>query len=663
MLACVSLILMLGACATSSTGTAVSALGFKSKSPQTLQQAPAQSDALVVIRFPAAVDQLARNQYYQAFKDRPIGGELDEDVVQTDSDQVADSVIAKTNYYAMSLYKELSDSLPDNTVLLSPHLIELGADDKTLVSVPISSAENVPGIITVDFTAYSFPDAEQLFGKKPITFGNFMSPLLVLKADYPAMVPTNGLILASEPLLGAAYAQATQSMQNPIKPLAVQSGKSSSNTHSFVAYLNGLDRPPAAVAKLNDTFPGNATQVYKLEKIKFSKDDMLAIDEDPQVHLDPAKNGFSSRLAQRIIQALNNVNMQKASMLNTAKALSRYDSNLAPFVLSAETNPDTYRQIRMGKQMLAKEKEILSAQSERLYQAYFHGEFGKNMRKMIHEEYKLLNEYRKVLSEIRGASSAIGLEEMRIRSDDFIRCTVVYITQKVKNPTTGKVETVRVPQRKCYRDYAAEQRAMQRLAYLRRAYTVIMAELHAHAKSINRNFRLAMAPVLSQQINVQVDLLDGAEEISAASYAELQRKMQHVYKEHVRRTDQVASQCRIAGQDGTSGRWHGECRGGQANGRGSATLTRADGTQAQYFGQALAGQAHGIGYMIVHDKTDPYAIEGQFVKGQPNGPCLVSKAGMPDMVRMFENGQDMGPAPGQTAPRLFGRNNAPAQIN
>ncbi|HKX55107.1 MAG TPA: hypothetical protein VJN01_03355, partial [Xanthomonadales bacterium] len=93
-----------------------------------------QADAHVVIRYPAIIDRDAETLYFDAFAARPIGGPIKKnngnkkdgsknDGTQTDgnSDRVAEAIIAKSNYYVMSLYRELQAALPENSVLLSPH--------------------------------------------------------------------------------------------------------------------------------------------------------------------------------------------------------------------------------------------------------------------------------------------------------------------------------------------------------------------------------------------------------------------------------------------------------------------------------------------------------------------------------------------------------------
>ena len=167
------------------------------------------------------------------------------------------------------------------------------------------------------------------------------------------------------------------------------------------------------------------------------------------------------------------------------------------------------------------------------------------------------------------------------------------------------------------------------------------------------NFRLAMSPILAEQVDVQVDLLDGSETISAASFAELQDKMQDAYSRKVRVMDQVSSECAFNDASGAMGRWVGECSSGVASGRGVGTVKRADGTGVEYYGNAAAGFAHGIGYLVVNDKRAPYSLEGNFVTGQADGPMHVIRTGSRESLRQYSNGKDTGNVTtGFTAPRL-----------
>ena len=88
--------------------------------------------------------------YYRSFEQHAIGGDpkLDNRYRQ-DTDRIAQSIITKSNYYAMSLYREFRDRLPPDSVLLSPHMITLDEEQK-LTSFPLLASEEIPSVVTVD---------------------------------------------------------------------------------------------------------------------------------------------------------------------------------------------------------------------------------------------------------------------------------------------------------------------------------------------------------------------------------------------------------------------------------------------------------------------------------------------------------------------------------
>lgn len=142
-----------------------------------------KADAMVTIRYPAVVDRDAEEAYYNAFWDRAIGGAVKSDSpARQGSDRIAQSVITKSNYYTMSLYRELQEKLPPQSVLLSPHVIELDAAGR-LVSRPLLAVEQIPTVLNIDFNVYSFPDSSKMMNAPPLTFGDIVTPLFVLHAN------------------------------------------------------------------------------------------------------------------------------------------------------------------------------------------------------------------------------------------------------------------------------------------------------------------------------------------------------------------------------------------------------------------------------------------------------------------------------------------------
>ncbi len=190
-------------------GCAGTARGSKSsvyrKQVEVIDYSLSKADALVVIRYPAIIHADAEEPYFHAFSINAIGGEVPPaNRTKKVTTRIAQSVIAKSNYYVMSLYRELQKELPENTVLLSPHII-LWDKDQGLYSRPILATEQIPSVLTVDFNVYSYPDTTELMDSPPVTFGDLVTPLFVVQGDRWLQPPTNGLLLASDPLMRSAW--------------------------------------------------------------------------------------------------------------------------------------------------------------------------------------------------------------------------------------------------------------------------------------------------------------------------------------------------------------------------------------------------------------------------------------------------------------------------
>ena len=148
---------LLSACAGTARGSKASV--FQNyKQGEVIDYSLTKADALVVIRYPAIIHADAEESYFHAFSMNAIGGEVPPaNRTKKVTTRIAQSVIAKSNYYVMSLYRELQKELPENTVLLSPHII-LWDRDRGLYSRPILATEQIPSVVTVDFNVYSYPD-------------------------------------------------------------------------------------------------------------------------------------------------------------------------------------------------------------------------------------------------------------------------------------------------------------------------------------------------------------------------------------------------------------------------------------------------------------------------------------------------------------------------
>jgi len=173
--------LFLTACAGTATGASKSALITSLPAPNLQQTAP-DGTALVVLRYPAVVETDAQTAYRSNYLRTPIGGggRTNASITNQDAQSIADGAIVKSNYFALSLYKELVERLPEHSVLLSPHAVTL-AEDGTITSEPITQAENIASVLTLDFAAYSFPDPAKMMSGEALTFGDLITPLVTVR--------------------------------------------------------------------------------------------------------------------------------------------------------------------------------------------------------------------------------------------------------------------------------------------------------------------------------------------------------------------------------------------------------------------------------------------------------------------------------------------------
>jgi len=172
---------MATACASTATGAKQSALVTKATKTQKLQTTAPDGSLLAIVRYPAVVNSDAKAKFREAYLKSPIGGNISASTASSiEAENIVDSSIVKSNYFALSLYKELAARLPEHSVLLSPHEVKLGPDGK-LTSEPITQAESLPSVVSIDFATYSFPDPKKMMNKNPLTFGDLISPMVTVR--------------------------------------------------------------------------------------------------------------------------------------------------------------------------------------------------------------------------------------------------------------------------------------------------------------------------------------------------------------------------------------------------------------------------------------------------------------------------------------------------
>ena len=108
----ITVLFALAAAAALISGCAGTARGAKSsvfqgtEDVEVIDYSLSRADALVVIRYPAIIHADAEEPYFHAFSINAIGGEVPPaNRTKKVTQRIAQSVIAKSNYYVMSLYR------------------------------------------------------------------------------------------------------------------------------------------------------------------------------------------------------------------------------------------------------------------------------------------------------------------------------------------------------------------------------------------------------------------------------------------------------------------------------------------------------------------------------------------------------------------------------
>ena len=582
-----------------------------------------RADAMVVIRYPAVVDQDALAAYYRSFEQNAIGGnpKLDGRVRQ-ETDRVAQSIITKSNYFAMSLYREIRDKLPPDSVLLSPHIIVLD-DDNRLSSEPLLAAEEIPSVLTIDFDVYSFPDPREMMNSEPLTFGDIVTPLFVVHSNRWLRPSTNGLLLSSQPLVASAWNQSQRQADQQLLSRLEDSSFTYRRPLDFVSFLQNGDEGSrdlplkSAGDSRRDVI---AVEVHPLEKIRMDGDTVGALTRDSSV--DPFAEDFVKGAATRVVTALNRSDHDRATFFTRQIALSGFDPALGEAFLSRSRSEDLRARLQMGETLIAAEKKFLSAQSESLYQGAYEGVYGDQMRQMISAEYYLLED-RRDLARTQNLTTALAVVAM---------AGAVYAGGNNNSSNFFRSNT------------------MSNVAMLTSLWAMNSAfSANAESKSVGENFLIQMAPAINRQVSVQVEWLESRQEITARDFAEFRGKTLGLYQSSVRSVSAHTfdPSCRFSypGLE-QGGRWFGLCRDGKGMSSGYGLIADVQGNVVEFVGTAEAGLASGTGAMIVRspDETGAIYYEGDFSQGVPDGVVLVEEPGRKPRVRKFRAGADAGSA-------------------
>jgi len=582
----------------------------------------ARSEALVVIRYPAVINADAEHAFYQAFGNNAIGGSVPIDVkTRTDTTRVAQALVAKSNYYVMSLYRQLRKALPEHTVLLSPHMIVWDRENG-LHSRPLLASEQIPSVLTVDFNVYSYPDIRKIMDSPPLTFGDIVTPLFVVRGNRWLKPATHGLLLSSEPLLQTSWRLSAEQARQQFSNMLNYPGGPDQRPLDFISFIGTRNAVPVLIPQMgvgSVQREVSAVEVYPLEKVQMNPDWVSRINEDPST--DPFAEGFVKGAAARILELLDSVDQDRALFFSRQVALQRFDPELAGVFLTGSKDESVRSRLQLAEALIEAERTFLSGQSESVFQGTFNGDYGQKMREMIQAEFGMLEERRR-LSRIQNVTTALTVA-MLAGSVYGTSVSGTVVASALQNITPVFV-----------------------LGSIWSARTAL--KTRARAGTVTEKFMALMAPDLDQQISVQTEWMESKEEITARGFAEFRDKTTALYQSRVRSLNsRVDEHCIFRHpQIAAPGRWIGQCANGLASARGYGLVRDEVGNSVEYLGDTESGSASGTGGMIVQlaDRATPVYYEGKFRKGLPDGVVAVEKNGERTSLRTFKAGVDVGKA-------------------
>ena len=625
----VVLTVLLAACAGTARGTKSSAFTGVEQVEVT-DFSLSRADALVVIRYPAIIHADAEEPYFHAFSINAIGGEVPPiNRTKKVTTRIAQSSIAKSNYYVMSLYRELQRELPENTVLLSPHIV-LWNPDQGLYSRPILATEQIPSVLTIDFNVYSFPDPTALMDSPPVTFGDLVTPLLVVHSNRWMQPATNGLILASDPLIGSSWALSEEAVQNDLQQRFAYGRPDWQRKLDFVHFLGSRDPDERSVPRkgLNEARRElMAVEIYPVEKILLNGELLENLASD--YSLDPFVEAFVRGAAGNIKLLLNSVDHDRATFFARQKALARFDPELAVAFLARSDGESVRARLQLAEALIEAERKFLAAQAIGLFDGAYLGDYGNKMREMIQGEYRLLEE-RRTAARKQNVTTAVAALAL---------AGSIYAAS-----ASGAVSGVAMQ---------GFSGALMLGSLWAMSSTM---EMRADSAEMSENFLALIAPALERQITVQMEWLDSKERISALGFAEFRNKTLTLYQARVRSLEGEFEDDCLFDQPGfrQQGRWFGKCLDGRADGRGYGVIMGDSGNSVEYLGAARGGMASGTGGMITHYANQAGALymEGAFSSGLPDGVLRVEEPGRKPRTREFRAGKDVGSASESQLKRL-----------
>lgn len=650
--------LVLSSCASTGGGIAVSSMTRSaiSSTPIAFNGEDLKAgDGLVVIRYPAFIDEDAKTYFYERYTGRTIGDTLERGRSYVDgAEQLASAFMLKNHYFAVSLYNALQSRLPEATVFLSPHLIDYD-QARGMRSTPVLSSEGVPHALTIDFTTYTFPDARKLLDAKAVTFGDLVTPLAVVRTDHHALPGTNGLIAASSPLAATAWNDAAQQA----RPIALDSLEAPIDSHILVDFLSQQSRAVVPsrlrIAKqMGKKVDLAKFDVLPVEKIQMNSQAVKRLTRQAQgLESDPFGSAYSKDFANRIIAYLNALDLPKTTAAAKQQAVAAFDYDAAHLYFAADDNNAVANRVNFAERLLKAERRYLAGQSQALAESLAPDKFGRQLAELFVAEQSNLEE-RRELARQQNQRAAIAILAA------VAAAGAAYGASKANNNREcDERDTRRECERRSNSNKRNAFRALSTISLGLMSYGIISARSKKEqGRMVGANFLSTIAPSLNATTDVTVELVEGSEQITAANFPELREKMLNLYSRRMRSMGVSAVPCTFSAPDTqTLGTWYGPCDGGQATGNGYGVInaSAAEGG-VEYFGEAQSGLASGTGYLIQSGGAGAASVayEGGFLAGRPHGIVTKTTTGKAARSGIYENGKRVGRLPsGQLAPQVF----------
>jgi hypothetical protein len=453
----------------------------------------------------------------------------------------------------------------------------------------------------------------------PVTFGDLVTPLILIKSSRWVQPSLGGLLISSPPLASSAWRQARYETESSLRARLDNSLQTGGSSLGFISFLRERDEPTLALPlrrSVDESGQMVAIEQYSLEKIQMNGAVIASLPEN--FSIDPFVQGFVKGASARVVEMLNSIDHEKATFFTRQAAIERFDPELAKVFFIQSTDESVRARLQLAEALVGAEREFLAAQSDSIYDGTYNGNYGSKMRRIIAAEYRMLEE-RRTLAKKQNITTAVAVVAL---------AGSVYGAVAASAAGTAAVVASGAA-------LAGSGWAMHK-----------SLETKTESKEVNRYFLARMAPAFDRQMSVQMEWLESKEVITARGFAEFRNKTLSLYQSRVRSMQvNVEMQCRFAHPDfGQTGRWYGVCDNGLASGRGYGLIMDQRGNTVEFIGDAENGLAAGSGGMIIQRNGQIGATyyEGGFKDGLPDGVVRVEKAGEAPKLRQFKTGTDIG---------------------